>query len=202
MKDNHTDYRQAFQQIHFQMTCYRTHSLGIMLTMQKKNTIFTGQLLEIETWEQTLRNGRVTKFERVVRKPTVSIIAKDGGYIYFIREYRYEKECVVEKFPAGFVDEGERIEDAAQRELQEEMGLKAGKLTLIAKTEPLTTCHFPEFVFLAEDLTPSILPCDDGEEILEVKKSTIPEIGRKIINDEFYYSFTSFIFLKYFCEDL
>ena len=166
--------------------------------MDKKEVHFEGKLLKLSTWEQTLKNGNKQIFEHVERRPTVSMIAIEGDYVYFIEEHRYECDTSVDKFPAGFVDDGEEPRDAAQRELQEEMGYKAGKLTLLERMTPRSTFDFPEYVFLAENLIESSLPPDEGEEIVEVKQLPMKEVVEKILNDEFYYSFTSFVFVKYY----
>ncbi|MBT6068662.1 NUDIX hydrolase [Candidatus Peregrinibacteria bacterium] len=165
-----------------------------------KKLHFEGDILKLYTWEQTLTNGTKKVFEHVERRPTVSMIAIEGDYVYIIAEHRYEVDEVVDKFPAGFVDDGEEPREAAQRELQEEMGFKAGKLTLLERLTPRSTFDFPEYVFLAENLIESSLPCDDGEDIIEVKKLPMKEVADMILEESLYYSFTSFVFLKYYLQ--
>lgn len=60
----------------------------------------------------------------------------EDGTVVLLRQYRHAVEQYLLEIPAGVLDvEGEDEEDAAQRELAEEVGLKAGEL------EHLTTFH-------------------------------------------------------------
>lgn len=172
------------------------------IRMENPQIKYKGKYLELHTWSQKLLNGGFTEFEKVTRRPTVSIIAVTNNEVILINEHRYESNKIVSKFPAGFLDDHEKPEDGAQRELQEEVGFKAGKLTLIGKTEDRSTFSFPEYVFLAEDLTTSKLPYDEGESIIDVYTLPKNEVAKRILNNELYYSFTSFVFLKHFWSEL
>ena len=56
---------------------------------------------------------------------------------------------------AGSVDEGESPEEAANRELQEEMGWRAERIELLGELHPFKYLHSRQFLFLAQDLAPS-----------------------------------------------
>ena len=98
-------------------------------------------------------------FEReVVRHPgAVCIVALEGDppQVLMVRQYRGSVDQLVLEVPAGKLDvPGEPLEDAAKRELIEEVGRTAASLTLLGQfhnspgfTDELTSC------FLAEDLT-------------------------------------------------
>lgn len=62
---------------------------------------------------------------------TVDCVVLDAeGRVLLIRRGRPPFEGAY-AFPGGFVDVGETVENAARRELMEETGVKAGKLTLV-----------------------------------------------------------------------
>jgi ADP-ribose pyrophosphatase len=93
----------------------------------------------------------------VVRHPGSVVVAPwDGERFTFIRQYRAPVAGNVMELPAGKLDvPGENPEDSARRELLEEMGLAAGRLTRLATVYSSPgftdeTCH----IFLAEQLVP------------------------------------------------
>ena len=101
------------------------------------------------------------------------IIAKDIDGIYLIRHYRYVLKQELLEIPAGGLDEGETPEDAARRELLEETGIKAGKITVIGQLFPaVSSLAVKHYVALAEELDISGLSNEgeSDEEILEVFK--------------------------------
>src|SRR5689334_10764320 len=83
--------------------------------------------------EVELAPGRVTTLNIVAHPNAVTIlpIAADGK-ITFIRQYRHAAKQVLLELPAGTLEGQEAPEAAAQRELQEEIGMKAAKLEEIA----------------------------------------------------------------------
>ncbi len=108
----------------------------------------------------SFRNGRFRgpdgEFLRdIVRHPgAVSAVALDGDEIFLVRQYRAPIDQDLWEVPAGKKDPGEESIVTAERELIEEIGMKAGRL------EPLIGLfHSPGFcdewqeIFLATDLT-------------------------------------------------
>jgi ADP-ribose pyrophosphatase len=79
----------------------------------------------------------------------------EKGRILLVKQYRLPAKAFLWELPAGRVDKGETVLQAAKRELTEETGLKAKKWTKLTSfyvspgflAEKMT-------VFLAEDLTP------------------------------------------------
>ena len=70
-----------------------------------------------------------------------------------VRQYRHGADLITTEFPAGLVEPGEDPLDAARRELREETGYRAERLTFLGRVAPN-----PAFMdnwcstFLAEDL--------------------------------------------------
>lgn len=84
----------------------------------------------------------------------VTIIAEDDkGDVLTIREHSYPINQSLLQFPEGMSNEGESPEDAAYRELREEAGYLAGKLTVLGSNLHLHRRNTRRnFVVLAQDL--------------------------------------------------
>lgn len=110
-----------------------------------------------------------------------------GGRILLIRQYRLPARRFLWEIPAGRVDPGETTLKAARRELREETGLKARKMTRLASfyaspgflEEKMT-------IYLAEDLTEGEQETMEDERI-ELQWTPAKELDRLIregkIND-------------------
>ena len=74
--------------------------------------------------------------------------------------------------PAGNIEQGETAADAANRELQEEIGLKATRLTLVGQLHTfIKYVRGRHSVYLAQDFVPSRLQGDEGDDwIIEVER--------------------------------
>ncbi len=65
----------------------------------------------------------------------------------------------------GAVEEGESLEETANRELQEELGRRAGRMDLLGELHPFKYLTSRQFVFLARDLEHN---CLEGDEVYPV----------------------------------
>ena len=117
-------------------------------------------------------------FERdVVHHPgAVSVVPLlDDGDVLLVRQYRAAIDRDLLEIPAGKRDvEDEPPEETAARELIEEVGMKAGRLELLAEfyNSP-GFCDEHSFVFLARDLE----PCDTSAQGIEEQHMTIERVA-------------------------
>ncbi len=100
-----------------------------------------------------------TRFERdVVRHPgAVAVVAvTDGGSVVLVRQYRPALDQWLLEIPAGTCDvEGEGELAVARRELAEEVGYAAARLTLLTRCAITPGfCDERSSVYLATGLTP------------------------------------------------
>ncbi len=89
----------------------------------------------------------------------------DARHVLMIRQYRYtHQESHRWEMPSGGVHAGETPEAAAQRELMEEAGYRAGRLVKVS-TYYTTKSVTDEIghLYLGYDLQPAALPPDDTE---------------------------------------
>ena len=104
----------------------------------------------------TVREGEVTYKREVVHHPGgAGVVAVfDDGTLPLVRQYRHPTLRYTLELPAGRLSPPERPEDCAARELEEEIGVRAGRLEKL--TEFFTTQGFCEeklWVYLVTDLT-------------------------------------------------
>jgi len=118
----------------------------------------------------------------VIEFPTVAaVIAEHEGNFLFVSQYRHPiRERTIE-FPMGRVDKHELIEEAANRELQEESGFRANSLTRLFALVSFVgqADHHIEF-FLAKDLVESTKQADPGEYNLTTQWMSPEEIDDAI----------------------
>ena len=133
-------------------------------TIDNKN-IYKGKIITLDL-ETVLLPNRKTADREIVRHPgAVAIIPVDeSGNIYFVKQFRKAINSELLEIPAGKLERGEEPSECALRELQEEIGYTADKLTFI--TEIYTSPGFADekiYIFKAEDLIKSELAKDDDE---------------------------------------
>jgi ADP-ribose pyrophosphatase len=129
---------------------------------------FEGRICNVRTDTVEMENGKTAQREIVEHDPVVAIVPVDeNGNVVLVRQYRLATEQVLLEVPAGIVEPGEDIEPAAQRELQEETGMRAGTLISLGGfyASPGFLTEYIH-VFLAQDLTESRLDADDDEDIV------------------------------------
>lgn len=119
--------------------------------------IYTGRVVHLTAEEIVLPNGHRMELE-IVRHPGASAIVPltAEGDVVLIRQYRHAVGGFIYEVPAGKLSPGEPPEECAARELTEEAGVVAGRLTRLGAI--VTTPGFTDEVihlFLAEGLRPA-----------------------------------------------
>ncbi len=132
-----------------------------------KRVVANSRLFAIEEVHLRFTNGQERHFERMRRRlrPAVLIVpVTEQGELLLIREYAAGIEDYVLGFPQGLADGDEDSLTAANRELQEEIGMAARELTRLTSlsTVPGYWGNFADVV-LARDLYPSPLIGDEPE---------------------------------------
>lgn len=81
-----------------------------------------------------LPNGKTTGYLREVgKKDYVTIVARHVGKFVLVLDYSYPNDRRLLQFSEGEIDDGETPERTAVRELEEETGLRATKVTRLGR---------------------------------------------------------------------
>lgn len=95
------------------------------------------------------------------------VIAVYRGCFVLVRQWRHAAQSLTAEFPGGIVDGGEDPAEAAARELREETGFEAGRMTHLGSVSPNPALFTNRFhVYLAEELTPTGEQALDDDELL------------------------------------
>ena len=131
------------------------------------------RIFQVQAVDLRFANGTERTYERLTpaRRPAVMVLALHEGSLMMIREYAVGTERYELTLPKGLIDEGETPEQAANRELQEEIGMAARSLKplRVLYSSP-SHMYSPMHVFLAEEPEPLILhplPLSRLDEILD-----------------------------------
>jgi 8-oxo-dGTP pyrophosphatase MutT (NUDIX family) len=159
-----------------------------------ENTVYQGKFLRV-----TEEDIEGTNFERVYIHPCVIILAETApGRLLFIRERRLGEDPPVRlKLVTGFLEEGYSFEENVNRELQEEVGLKAGRVEEIDRFFSSGLTVERRYYALARDLVPSRLPNPDGDAVLSTHEFGTDEILDMIFKGNYPTSATTAVLLKY-----
>jgi len=132
-----------------------------------KNTVAQSRLFAIEAIDLRFSNGELRTYERMRpsgRHAVMMVPVTEQGDILLVKEYAAGTEQYELGFPKGLIDEGETPEQAANRELKEEIGFGAQQLTPL-KQVVLAPSYFSSkmTLFVAQDLYPEQLEGDEPE---------------------------------------
>lgn len=152
-----------------------------ILSSQK---VFSGRVFNVTV--DTVREGELTYQREVVHHHGSAVILPvfDDGTVALVRQYRHPAVRYLLEAPAGTLAEGERPEDGAARELEEELGVVAGRMEKLSEffVSP-GFCEEKMWVFLATDLTEGKQQPDE-DEVLEVVRLSIEEALEMISSSE------------------
>src|SRR6195256_4820922 len=129
---------------------------------------FSGRVFDVTV--DTVREGDKTYVREVVHHPGSAVIlpAFDDGTVALVRQYRHPAERYLLELPAGTLNDSERPEEGAARELEEELGLVAGRLEKLSEffVSP-GFCEEKMWLYLATDLRETAQRLED-DELIEV----------------------------------
>lgn len=146
------------------------------------DTVYQGKVFDIELAQ--IREGASEYAREIVTHHGSCVIVPvfDDLRVALVKQYRHPAQKYLLEIPAGTLNENEAPETGAAREVEEEIGVRAGKI------EKLTEFYVsPGFlsekmhVFLATDLQETAQNLDE-DEFLSIEKYSFSELFKMIRN--------------------
>ncbi|MBR2121879.1 MAG: NUDIX hydrolase [Lachnospiraceae bacterium] len=156
----------------------------------KKEQLLHTPVFDVVQQEEVSATGITGNYVAVEAPDWVVIVAEYKGSFVMVRQWRHGEDNLTTEFPGGVIDEGEDPAETAARELFEETGFKAGKLTCLGRVSSnpaLFKNHF--FCFLAEDLVPTGEQHLDDDELLNYQLIPIREVIDSFADSRFSHAF-------------
>ena len=148
----------------------------------ERRQIYRGRKIDLALQAVRLEDGSTKEREVVIHRGAVALVPMvDAGHVCLLRNYRFAVAETLIEVPAGTIDPGETPDSTALRELAEETGYRAERISRIAEwfvspgfltermylylCEGLTSGpaeHQPD-----EQLEPMIVPWDEAVAMVE-----------------------------------
>ena len=146
----------------------------------KKSVVAKSRFFTVEELHLRFSNGVQRVYERLRTPPVTAVMVvalqDDGDTVLMIREYGAGLETYTLGLPKGALEADETLEQGANRELQEEVGVTAGKVQRL--TTVWTTPGFTDeaiHLFMATDLTPTAHN-REPDEFIDVVPKALSEV--------------------------
>jgi len=151
----------------------------------KKKKVFKGSIFDVWDFEVEVDGQKIKRQMLGESNGIVVVPVDEEGKVWLVEEYFIGPNKKMLGLVGGktFAEDDEEIEAEAQRELQEEIGMRAKRMIKVNKSyvEPWKSNRVGS-LFLALGLEPSKLKGDD-DEILEVVKMPLDEAIKKAKKD-------------------
>ena len=150
----------------------------------KRTKIYEGKILGLSVYDGKIE-GRKVKREMIEHRGAAAMLAFDeDNKIILVKQHRYPHGYVLE-IPAGTLEKREKPEKCAFRELEEETGYSARKMTHLLTFYPSIGYNTEAIhCFLASGLKKSSELKLDDDEILSVVKMDLKKVLRMIKSGE------------------
>ena len=147
--------------------------------------VYDGRIVTLDVDEVKLPNGNVVRLEIIRHRGAAAVVPVDEeGRAVLIRQYRHATAGYLLEVPAGTLDPGEAPEACALREVEEETGLRAARLTPLGWI--WTTPGFTDeriWLYLATGLTPT-RSAHESDEVITVERLPFAEAVRMATSGE------------------
>ena len=145
----------------------------------RKKRVYDGIAIGIDVYDLTIE-GRKVKREIIKHPGAAAILAFDEkNRLILVRQHRYPHGYVLE-IPAGTLEKGESPKACALREIQEEAGYRAKRMTHLVTYYPSIGYNTEAIhCFVASGLT-QVKKKLDTDEFITVKKIELPKLLKMI----------------------
>lgn len=152
-------------------------------SMQKMKLAFKGRLLKVFVKKERLPHGYVATFE-MIKHPGAALIVPflSKNKVIMLRQLRPVINSYIYELPAGTLDKNEQPAVCAKREIIEETGYLARKVTLVGKIYPVPGYSTEKiFIYKAEGLkkTERIVEPDEVIESYVFTKAEIKKLFKQ-----------------------
>ncbi len=150
--------------------------------------VHDGRVVHLSVDTVRFPDGSIGELELVRHRGAAAVLPVLGAVddpdpeVLLLRQYRYAAGGVIYEVPAGIIEPGESWEECARRELEEEAGVRAGRL--VRMTTLHTTPGFTNeeiHLFAAFDLVPGVAGTDSDEfiEVIRIPLSEALDLVRR-----------------------
>jgi len=131
--------------------------------------VYDGRLVKLSVDSITLPNGVSAELEIVRHPGGAAVVALDDrSRVCLLWQYRHASGGWLWELPAGKLDPGESPDATAARELEEEAGIRAGRLERLGSMIPTPGyCNEVVHLYLARDLV-RVPAAPEDHELFEV----------------------------------
>ncbi len=137
----------------------------------ERRKIYDGRVVKLRVERVRLPNGKTTELEIIRHQGAAAVVPIDeSGHVHLVRQYRHAIGEWILEVPAGKLEPGESPEECVRREVEEEVGMKAGRLDSLGSIR--TTPGFTDekiWLYLATELSPGLQALED-DEALEIRR--------------------------------
>lgn len=146
-------------------------------------TIFNGKIVKLREDQVILSNGNKATREVVEHNGAVAVLPiNEDGDLFLVKQFRKPVEQEILELPAGKLEVGEDPQDCAIRELEEEIGYRAGDIKKL--TSFYTSPGFSNeiiHIFVASDLKKTQINRDD-DELMDILEMSFEKVKNMIYN--------------------
>ncbi len=166
-------------------------------TIKRTEQRYRDEFIEFHVDEVVKPDGSEGELAVARMLPGVSTLALDAeGFVYLGREFRYAIGRESVETASGAVDEGEREEAAARRELKEELGIEAEEFIDLGLVDAVTSqVYSPARLFLARGLRFREAEQEGTEEICIVRVK-LEEAVRMVMSGRITHAVSCTLILK------
>lgn len=165
-----------------------------------KKMVYKGRRITVEELTYyNLRDNKKVHREHVLAGDAAIILAiNENNEVLMVQEPRTPIGKIILSLPAGMIEQGEKSEDGAIRELEEETGYRAKNIKLLRYEYPsIGYSNERSLIFLARDLEKTHRNLDDTEDI-KVVKIKLDELKKMLDTNEILDASTTIALLHYF----
>ena len=150
---------------------------------RSSKVVYKGELLDVRKDKVTLPNGKIATREWIKHSGAICCVPiLPNKKIGLIRQYRYAIKKHMIEIPAGKLVWGENPENCAKRELEEEIGFKANKISFLTNIHPaIGFANEKMWLYLAEDLKKTDQKLD-SDEFLELVPTKLEDAIKMVWN--------------------
>ncbi|MEM7050406.1 MAG: NUDIX hydrolase [Acidobacteriota bacterium] len=151
--------------------------------LRGRRWIYRGSVIDLSVESLRLPNGADLDLELIHHQGAAAVVPMIGDEVVMVRQYRHAAGGWLYEIPGGKLD-GDTPEDCARREVEEEVGYRAGELVSLGWI--WTTPGFTDekiWLYLARDLEPTRQALEEYE-VLEVVRLPMAEAVRRAASGE------------------